>query len=290
LDRYANLKPNTDYRSVYASVLNRWLDADSNEILGGSYEDLGFVAAPAAQRTTSGLNPSITSSVFTHRGEIVRLYLACLGRLPDSAGHDNWVRARRSGLGLVEIAESLASSPEFTATYGPLSNREFVTTLYQNVLGRAPDPGGLAHWESVLASGQSRGSVVTGLSESGEFVSATRDQVELVDRSGPIARLYIAYFKRQPDRGGLRYWIGTGLGLGAISDQFAASAEFQQTYGSLEDDQFIDMVYHNVMDRPADPVGRDYWLGAMRAGTKRGQVMTSFSEASEFITKTGTIA
>lgn len=35
-----------DFRSVYATVLDRWLGADSKEILGGEFEDLGFLGAP----------------------------------------------------------------------------------------------------------------------------------------------------------------------------------------------------------------------------------------------------
>ncbi len=39
-----------------------------------------------------------------------------------------------------------ASSAEFTSQYGSRDNTSFVTLVYQNVLGRVPDPGGLAFW------------------------------------------------------------------------------------------------------------------------------------------------
>ena len=32
----------TDFKSLYASVLDPWLGADSTEILGGTYADLGL--------------------------------------------------------------------------------------------------------------------------------------------------------------------------------------------------------------------------------------------------------
>jgi uncharacterized protein (DUF1501 family) len=40
-----------DFRSVYATVLKHWLDADPEAILGGRFEDIGFVSAPPAARS-----------------------------------------------------------------------------------------------------------------------------------------------------------------------------------------------------------------------------------------------
>ena len=79
-------------------------------------------------------------------------------------------------------------------------------------------------------------------SESAEFVATAADDVELVDNNGPVARLYRSYFLRLGDSGGLRYWIGSGLSLDAISDAFSASSEFQTRYGALSDAQFVDLV------------------------------------------------
>jgi uncharacterized protein (DUF1501 family) len=45
LDSSGSLAPTVDFRSVYASVLGRWLDADAKAILGGTYEQLDLFAA-----------------------------------------------------------------------------------------------------------------------------------------------------------------------------------------------------------------------------------------------------
>jgi uncharacterized protein (DUF1501 family) len=39
-----DLRFHTDFRSVYATILNNWLKADSAKILGGSFKTLPFVA------------------------------------------------------------------------------------------------------------------------------------------------------------------------------------------------------------------------------------------------------
>ena len=40
---YGNLASTVDYRSVYATVLDKWLNADDQQILGKTYAQLGFV-------------------------------------------------------------------------------------------------------------------------------------------------------------------------------------------------------------------------------------------------------
>jgi uncharacterized protein (DUF1501 family) len=46
LDRAGNLKPAVDFRSVYATVLDTWLRADAVQVLGGRFENLGFLRSP----------------------------------------------------------------------------------------------------------------------------------------------------------------------------------------------------------------------------------------------------
>ena len=45
LDQYGNLQyvPDTDFRSIYATVLDRWLGAPSSMVLGGTYADQSFL-------------------------------------------------------------------------------------------------------------------------------------------------------------------------------------------------------------------------------------------------------
>lgn len=43
LDSAGNLRENVDFRSVYATILDKWLGADSQSILGAKYNDLGFL-------------------------------------------------------------------------------------------------------------------------------------------------------------------------------------------------------------------------------------------------------
>jgi uncharacterized protein (DUF1501 family) len=44
LDSAGNMKFTVDFRSVYSTILDRWLGVDSKSVLGGSFENVGFLA------------------------------------------------------------------------------------------------------------------------------------------------------------------------------------------------------------------------------------------------------
>jgi hypothetical protein len=94
------------------------------------------------------------------------------GRLPDASGLANWTNMIQGGMSLQSAANGFVGSQEFQAVYGNLDNTHFVTLLYNNVLHRAPDQGGLDNWVGLLTSGQdSRAQVVLGFSDSPEHIT-----------------------------------------------------------------------------------------------------------------------
>jgi hypothetical protein len=108
--------------------------------------------------------------------------------------------------------------------------------------------------------------------------------------AGSVGRLYLAYFRRYPEQAGLWYWVGQHLGgmcLTDISEYFAGSAEFVSTYGRLDDPQFVELVYRNVLGRGPDPAGYSYWADQLGRGMRRGTLMVGFSESPEFRSRSG---
>lgn len=153
--------------------------------------------------------------------------------------------------------------------------RLFAMQQYRDFLGREGDAGGITSWTNAIQGGASRASVIDAFSRSSEFQTAT----------APVVRLYFAYFQRVPDTAGLLFWLDrfrAGASLDEISDAFAQSDEFAGTYGSVGDSTFVELVYQNVLGRPADPAGRDFWVDRLGDGLPRGAVMTSFSESDEY--------
>ncbi|MEX3894763.1 beta strand repeat-containing protein [Paraburkholderia sp. BR10954] len=96
---------------------------------------------------------------------IAACYVAFFGRSPDQQGLQFWKAAAQnsnlSGIALTEnIAAGFANNPSFAATYGTYGNSAFVTAIYQNIGGTAPDAAGLAYWTNLLNNGESRAQVV----------------------------------------------------------------------------------------------------------------------------------
>lgn len=118
--------------------------------------------------------------------EVAYLYEAGLGRSYDVSGLNYWIGQRETGVAIERVAGFFLGSPEFTEQIGPvgsLSNAAYVDALYQNVLGRAGEPGGRAFWIGELAAGRSREEVLLGFSNSPEN-RADRPRIEGLTRDG----------------------------------------------------------------------------------------------------------
>jgi hypothetical protein len=238
----------------------------------------------------------MTFSTSDTAAQVYRLYEATLNRAPDTGGLAYWARSLDAGMTLLTAANGFVSSAEFQGTYGALDNAGFVTLLYNNVLHRAPDAGGLAYWTSLLNAGQeTRAQIVIGFSESNEDIfnlSAPVQQGLWVQdgAAAEVARLYDTTLGRLPDSGGLAYWTSVlehGSSLDQIAQGFIGSAEFQGTYGALDNPGFVGLLYNNVLHRAADAGGLAYWVSLLNAGMDtRAQVVVGFSESAEHIGNT----
>jgi hypothetical protein len=155
---------------------------------------------------------------------------------------------------------------------------ELVDQQYADFAGRAP-----AAAERTAAVDAIR----TGAIRSTAWIASMRSRPEWSGARSPVTRLYLSYFRRLPDSGGLAHWAALlhakRSTLAQISASFAGSSEFRRTYGSLSAPAFVDLVYRNVLGRPADAKGRAYWVAKLSKGASRGAVMASFSESAEHV-------
>lgn len=223
--------------------------------------------------------------------QVARLYDTVFSRDADLGGLTGWTIALESGTALGTVAAGFTASAEFQQTYGLLGNGAFVTLLYANVLDRAPDQAGLNSWLAALNGGTSRADVVVSFSESQEHINAMASQriagaVWVGESTAEIVtRFYYAALERAPDAGGLTNWIvavSGGTTLAAVAQGFAASLEFQNRYGSLDNGLFVERMYDNVLNRPSDSAGYADWNARLGAGATRGDVLLGFAQSAEF--------
>jgi Ca2+-binding RTX toxin-like protein len=107
-------------------------------------------------------------------GKAYRVYKAAFNRDPmqgDTSGLGYWIGQMDSAMDLIEVSARFVDSKEFRDLYGTNpTNAQFLTKLYQNVLGRAPEATGYNWWLNELNTNPSKtkAKVLADFSESGE--------------------------------------------------------------------------------------------------------------------------
>ena len=185
-------------------------------------------------RIITGNNMALASSVY-------RLYRATLDREPDRAGLESWVITLERGASILSVVTGFIDSVEFRSMNGALNNSQFVTLLYNNVLGRAPDPGGLASWTSALAAGTSRAEVVRAFAESAEFVQASAQPLKAWMRAQGVNDVL--------DGGSGDNWLWGGGGADVFV--FQAIPGSVHRVGDFEPWDFLDMTAFNFANAGA---------------------------------------
>jgi peptidoglycan/xylan/chitin deacetylase (PgdA/CDA1 family) len=106
--------------------------------------------------------------------------------------------------------------------------------------------------------------------------------------AGQCYRLYEAAFDRQPDTGGLSFWVnlmdGGAKNLVTMALDFLYSQEFTSLHGdfrTLGDQQVVEILYRNILDREGEAAGIDYWTGRLDDGLSREHLLAHFSESAE---------
>ena len=106
---------------------------------------------------------------------------------------------------------------------------------------------------------------------------------------GDVLRLYRAFFNREPDAGGARYWIDVfdqGASLDVIAESFTQSAEFRNAYAGTSNAEYVSRVYRNVLGRSHDEAGYRYWLGLLDSRRlTRGTLVRWVAANAEFVSR-----
>ncbi|HVX63909.1 MAG TPA: DUF4214 domain-containing protein, partial [Pirellulales bacterium] len=159
----------------------------------------------------------------------------------------------------------------------PTPQESYITAVYQDILGRAPDAEGLAYWEQQLTAGTKRSVFTSFLSHSDEYYS-----------NFVIKPDYLKYLGREADDAGVAYWLGKihgGLTDQRLETDLLASDEYFEHAGG-DNAHWIDGIYQSLLNRGADPNGVKYWLAQLSNGEARAQIALSIASGPEAETLT----
>lgn len=278
-----------EFLATYGSLTNEGYVTQLYQNVLGRTPDAVELAFWAGQLNSGAMTRGAVLANFSESAEfqtlaanrvyVVGAYAGLLRRPPAQGEYGNWVAFLDGAGSQLVFLDSLLTSFEFAqiATTPLQDNATFVSMSYNDFLGRPGTPAEIQSWVGQLdAATLTRSQVVDGIMNLAEYVG----------REPPIVRLYYATFNRTPDHDGLNYWadqLMLGTSLVAIAEFFAASPEFQATYGALTNAEYITLLYQNVLGRLPDAEGLSFWTGVLDQGLMtRGEVLANFSESAEF--------
>ena len=220
----ASLTPNQVFvTNVYQQLLNRAPDP-AGLAYWASLLDSGVspsaVVLAIEQAPSNEYQTDVVTALFQHY----------LKRAPDAAGLNNWVNQLVGGVSIESVTASILGSPEYFADQGG-TNTGFVNGLFNDILGRSADPGGLSFWVAFLNGGGSRNQAAL------DFLTSTEYRTDLLN-GGPWTAYnpltnwggyYPEFLHHAADSGGLNYFLGQFQA--GVSDQAILAAIFGSAEG-----------------------------------------------------------
>jgi hypothetical protein len=199
----------------------------------------------------------------------------------------------------------------FNTTISSAALAAMVTHYYNAILRRAPDSGGHVYWQNEALRIVSLGgnvneawfSMAMSFFTSPEYVALNRNDL------GFVTDLYLTFFDRAPDSGGMTYWmsqLGAGLPREVLLAQFMFSPEFvsytQARFGNTSARAEVDTVmdfYRGVLSRLPDSPGFVYWVQRFRTAQCQGSaaliaeveaISSAYTNSAEYLGRNRSIA
>jgi len=203
-----------------------------------------------------GIDPTGTMQYKTGVGENSRFKNQTV-TLPRVFGHRDVAYTDCPGNGGYAALGTIRQAAKTTASGVAITiDRAIVTALYADLLGRGPDPMGLAGWSSQLLAGVSVGTVATQIAFSTEYVQRV------------IANAYAAFLHRAPDPTGLATWtvaiLSGRLSIDDLSVQLLQSDEYYERAGGTPE-AYVNALYEDVLERDPGPGDVTNWSAAIRS-------------------------
>ena len=161
-------------RSMYGVVQTaaNLYQVTSQVLSGGGTDTLTQI-----ENMVFGSTTLVARSALNQTQTVGSFYDVMFNRAPDAGGLKFWTNSiLDAGVSEVTVAQSFTQATEEGADQ--LTNAQFITLMYQNALGRAPDQGGFDFWVGALdAHLIIRGQVLLGFSDAPEFTQNVGDLV-----------------------------------------------------------------------------------------------------------------
>jgi len=178
-----------------------------------------------------------------------------------------------------------------------------VTTLYQEILGRTPDQGGLACWVNAVNSGSTVTQIATSFWNSSEHKANFIGNLTTASHDASnafVSALYHDVLGRAGDTGGITSWDqvlnSNSVTPNLVAMDFWNSSEHlaelkagtatASTYGVV-----VTALYTELLGRSPDVAGLNAWVNIQYSGAlTQDQMVQGFVGSAEFATRTSSLS
>jgi hypothetical protein len=169
----------------------------SEDFLGRAPNDIELATKVA--ELASGVDPATIVRAYAGSEEwirslVERYYRSTLGRAGDPGGTAHWTAAIRDGRSPASVAADFYGSDEYHRLAGG-TDAAWITDLYDELLLRVPEPGGVEYWVGQVAA-------------KGRHTVALAFYQSLESRLTRVDGLYDQLLGRLADAGGRAHWAG----------------------------------------------------------------------------------
>lgn len=274
LDGRGDPNTNVDFRSVYASVLAGWLDADVAEVMGGTYEDLHLFRGDPGEAVPLPITTGRYVPFATAADLVRQQYRDFLGREGDAAGVSYWAgRLDRDVDTVTEVILHFLDSPEFGRTMAP------VARLALSVLGTPPAFADLSSWTAAAKAGTPLADIADEVMTKPEYVA----RFGALDVAGFVGAAYRAIVGRSPSSSAAATWEGRiTSGTHSRADLLVALVTTPDAERRFRGQVNVLMTYAGLLRRKPDPSGWTYWVRKVDGGTSVGSLVSQFFTSTEY--------
>lgn len=235
------------------------------------------------------------------KGDSVRMgqVLGTMGSSGDAGHMHLHFEIRRNTASALSTPYSSTSNMKITSTFDYESNQsisinpvkyiytkqmatDFVTSLYNNILGRNPETTGLNNWVNCIMNGTSLNKIVSSFYNSKEFKNKNYPNEQFVEK------LYIGCLQRNSDsnsKAKFVHQLNNGVSRSQIINSFVNSSEFTNLTTKFYAQDFVSDSYKYILGRAIDSSGKKYWTTSLMNSNSPVSLLNSLYNCSEFTNK-----
>lgn len=261
-----------DVQAMYVAYYGRPADPAGIEYWAGLLEQAGGDPGSISQSFGDSQEFIDNYGGLSDQELVSGLYRQLFDRDPDSEGLTFYVNELQSGaMSLADIALAIAEGAQGADAVAWQAKLAAADTF---TAGLASTPGGQQAYGGDVSAIKA---FIAGITGMGSF---TQEQVEtLVDETvaeaatayhEEIQTLFVAYYGRPGDPGGVAFWaqqaLAKGGDLSSIVEAFGNSDEYTQTLGALSPDDQVAAIFEQLFGREPDTEGKAFYVGHLEAG------------------------